>query len=218
MNDIFATIRNLRLNPTEPQPAGSGEPFLIVGLGNPGRQYEKNRHNVGFMLLNRLAARLNQSFSRLEGRALLVKANYQDCRLILAKPQTYMNDSGSSVGSLMRFYKIPPANLIVAYDDVDLPLGALRLRPTGGSAGQKGMQSIIERLGSEDFPRLRIGIDRPPGRMEAADYVLQDFSRSQLEIIEPTLDRACEAVLTFVTGGLNKAMNLYNVSNNSDPS
>ncbi len=218
MNDIFSTIRNLRAKSTEPLPAASGEPFLIVGLGNPGRQYEKNRHNVGFMLLNRLASRLDQTFSRLELRSLLVKTNYQDHRLILAKPQTYMNESGASVASLLRFYKISPANIIVAYDDVDLPLGALRLRPTGGSAGQKGMQSIIERLGSQDFPRLRIGIDRPPGRMEPADYVLQDFSRSDLKVLDPTLDKACDAVFTFITGGLNKAMNLYNTSNNSDPS
>jgi PTH1 family peptidyl-tRNA hydrolase len=216
MNQLFSSIRELQSKLHDSQAAPAGEPFLIVGLGNPGRRYEHNRHNVGFMLLNHLAARLGETFSRLESRALLLKVNYQGCRLVLAKPQTYMNGSGAAVGSLLRFYKIPLTHLMVAYDDVDLPLGALRLRPGGGSAGQKGMQSIIERLGSEEFARLRIGIDRPPGRMEAADYVLQDFSKSQMEILTPTLEKATDAVLTFVTAGLNKAMNLYNTTGNSE--
>lgn len=184
--------------------------FLIVGLGNPGRRYENNRHNVGFMLVSRLATRLGESFNRLESKALVVKGVYQGNRLILAKPQTYMNGSGQAVGSLMRFYKIQPGNLLVAYDDVDLPLGTLRLRPSGGSAGQKGMQSIIERLGSEEFPRLRIGINRPPGRMEAADYVLQNFSAHETDLLNETLDQAVEAVLLFVVEGLEAAMNIYN--------
>jgi peptidyl-tRNA hydrolase, PTH1 family len=113
---------------------------------------------------------------------------------------------------LLSFYKIPLEHLLIAYDDVDLPLGTLRLRPSGGSAGQKGMQSIIEKLGTEDFPRLRIGSDRPPGRMEAADYVLQDFSRADSILLAETLDRAVDAVLTYVTQGLDTAMNLYNKS------
>ena len=121
-----------------------------------------------------------------------------------------MNLSGRAVSSLMRYYKVDTTNLLVVYDDVDLPLGALRLRPSGGSAGQKGMQSIVEQLGTEDFPRLRIGIGRPPGRMEAADYVLQDFKRDELEPMNIVLDTAAEAILVFVTDGLEKAMNLYN--------
>lgn len=186
------------------------QPFLIAGLGNPGRQYRGNRHNVGFMFADRLAARLNVSFARLESKALVTRADFQGQRIVLAKPQTYMNLSGQPVGSLLRYYKIPLQNLLVAYDDVDLPLGALRLRPTGGSAGQKGMESIIQVLGTQDFPRLRIGIDRPPGRMDAAAYVLQDFSRFQAETLVPTLDRAVDAALVFVTHGLETAMNQYN--------
>ena len=201
MND---TLPDLPLLPP------STGPYLIVGLGNPGREYAANRHNVGFMLLSRLVAHLGETFSRVESRSLLAKAIYQGQRLILAKPQTFMNASGRSVRSLLRFYKIPVQNLLVVLDDVDLPLATLRIRAEGGSGGQKGMQSIIEQLGSEAFPRLRIGIGRPPGRMEAADYVLQDFSKSERELLEPALDRAVEAVLTFVTAGLDKAMNLYN--------
>ena len=190
--------------------SASNEPYLIVGLGNPGKAYAANRHNVGFMLLSRLAERLGETFSRVELRALLTKAVYQGRRLILVKPQTYMNASGSSVRSLLRFYKVPVQNLLVAFDDVDLPFETIRIRAEGGSGGQKGMQSIIDQLGSEAFPRLRIGIGRPPGRMEAADYVLQDFPKAERELLAITLDRAADAVLSFVADGLDKAMNLYN--------
>ncbi|MCU0486796.1 MAG: aminoacyl-tRNA hydrolase [Anaerolineales bacterium] len=188
----------------------TNDPYLIVGLGNPGKVYAANRHNVGFMLLSRLAERLGETFSRVESRALLTKAVYQGRRLILVKPQTYMNASGSSVRSLLRFYKVPVQNLLVAFDDVDLPFETIRIRAEGGSGGQKGMQSIIDQLGSEVFPRLRIGIGRPPGRMEAADYVLQDFPKAERELLAITLDRAADAVLSFVADGLDKAMNLYN--------
>jgi len=192
------------------QTINASNPYLISGLGNPGREYRENRHNVGFMVLDRLAARLGITFTRLESKALVTKTEYQGQRLVLAKPQTFMNLSGTSVGSLLRFYKVPIENLLVAYDDVDLPLGSLRIRPDGGSAGQKGMASIIERLGTDNFARLRVGIGRPPGQMDAAAYVLQDFSNQELEFLLPVVDRAVEAVFAFVTQGLNAAMNQYN--------
>jgi PTH1 family peptidyl-tRNA hydrolase len=162
------------------------------------------------MTMSRLAGKLGESFSKVESKALITKCTFQGQRLILAKPQTFMNLSGRAVSSLMRYYKVDTTNLLVVYDDVDLPLGALRLRLDGGSAGQKGMQSIVEQLGTEDFPRLRIGIGRPPGRMDAADYVLQDFKRDELEPMNIALDTAAEAILVFVTDGVEKAMNLYN--------
>lgn len=185
-------------------------PFLIIGLGNPGAGYRHNRHNIGFMLVDRVAERLGVKFSRLESKALLTKGEHQGRRVVLAKPQTFMNLSGQSVGGLVRFYKAPLENLLVAYDDVDLPLGTLRIRPGGGSAGQKGMASIIDRLGTQEFPRLRLGVGRPPGRMEAADYVLQDFSSGEIELLRLTLDRAAEAALVFVAEGLETAMNQFN--------
>jgi PTH1 family peptidyl-tRNA hydrolase len=194
----------------EIQPLKRQGPFIIVGLGNPGRKFEHNRHNVGFKLLNRLSDKLAESFGKVEAKALICKTTYQGERVILVKPQTFMNNSGASVRSLVRFYQVPLENLLVAYDDVDLPLGLLRLRPSGGSAGQKGMESIVERLGTDEFPRLRIGTGRPPGRMEAADYVLQDFPTQDTELLNETLDRAVQAVLTFIQDGLDKAMNLYN--------
>jgi PTH1 family peptidyl-tRNA hydrolase len=162
------------------------------------------------MTLDRLAARLNLSFARVQFRALVIDSHYRDRRLFLAKPQTYMNESGLAVGALVKFYKIPLENLMIVHDDVDLPLGTLRIRPGGGSAGQKGVASIIERLGTQDFPRMRIGIGRPPGQMLAAAYVLQEFERSEVEALNIVLDRAGDAALAFVMHGLDDAMNQYN--------
>jgi peptidyl-tRNA hydrolase, PTH1 family len=201
----------LRRPSSKPENTSStGPAFLVVGLGNPGREYRETRHNVGFMLVDRLAERLGVTFSRVESKALVAKGDHQGNRLILAKPQTFMNLSGEAAGALYRFYKIPQANLLVAYDDVDLPFGTLRIRPGGGSAGQKGMASIIERLGTQDFARLRIGIGRPPGRMQAADYVLQNFSKADAEFLPGVLDRGADAALLFTTQGLDAAMNQYN--------
>jgi PTH1 family peptidyl-tRNA hydrolase len=184
--------------------------FLIVGLGNPGREYKDNRHNVGFMLVDRLMVRFNARMSRLQAKALVASLTYEGKKLILAKPQTYMNLSGQSIQGLARFYKIPLENMIVAHDDLDLPFGTIRIRPGGGPGGQKGVASTIERLGSKDFPRLRIGIGRPPGRMDPAGYVLQNFSKADLTLLSEILDRAADAVLTFVLEGLNPAMNKFN--------
>ncbi len=186
------------------------ETYLIIGLGNPGREYRETRHNVGFMLLDHLTVKLNARFTRLQSKALVASANYQERKIILAKPQTFMNLSGQSVQGLMHFYKLPLENLLIAHDDLDLPVGTIRIRPDGRSAGQKGMLSAIERLGTDEFPRLRLGIGRPPGQMQAPDYVLQDFSNADLTVISETLNRAVEAALTWVTDGLDAAMNKYN--------
>jgi PTH1 family peptidyl-tRNA hydrolase len=186
------------------------ETFLIVGLGNRGREYRENRHNVGFMLVDRLAAKLDVRFSRLQSKALVASATYNERKIILAKPQTFMNLSGQSVQGLIRFYKLSLTNLLVAHDDLDLPPGTIRIRPDGGSAGQKGMESILERLGTDEFARIRLGIGHPPGQMQAPDYVLQDFSDAEMTDISETLDRAVEAALTFVNEGLDAAMNRFN--------
>ena len=189
--------------------------FLIVGLGNPGREYRENRHNIGFMLVDRLALKLETRFTRLQSKSLVSSAIYSGNKIILAKPQTYMNLSGQSVQGLLRFYrqafgKLPLTNLLVAHDDLDLPPGTIRIRPDGGSAGQKGMASILERLGTDEFPRLRLGIGRPPGQMQAPDYVLQDFPVGEMALISEMLNRAVEAALTFVMEGLDAAMNKFN--------
>jgi len=186
--------------------------FLIIGLGNPGREYKDNRHNVGFMLIDRLSVRLDVRLNRVQSKAIVGTTHHNDNKIIFAKPQTYMNLSGQSAQGLARFYKIPLENLIVAHDDLDLPQGTIRIRPGGGSGGQKGVASSIERLGSNGFPRLRIGIGRPPGRMDPAAYVLQNFTSGELEVMSVVLDRAADAVLEFIENGLDAAMNKFNGS------
>jgi PTH1 family peptidyl-tRNA hydrolase len=184
--------------------------YLIVGLGNPGRQYRSTRHNIGFMQIDYLADRLGINLTRVQSKALIASTVYDDRKIILVKPQTFMNLSGQAVVSLIQFYKIPFDHLLVIHDDLDLPLGTIRIRPEGGSAGQKGLQSIIDRLGTQSFPRLRLGIGRPPGRMDAADYVLEDFLPDEKEMLKIVLEKGSEAILRFVSDGLVKTMNLHN--------
>ena len=186
--------------------------FLLIGLGNPGREYKDSRHNIGFMLIDRLAVRLNARGMKLQSKAIVMSTLYanEERKIILAKPQTYMNLSGQSVQGLLHFYKLSMENLLVAHDDLDIPFGTIRIRPTGGPGGQRGMASTIDHLGTKDFPRLRLGIGRPPGRMDPKDYVLQDFSKDDLSFLPGVLDRAADAALEFVMKGLNAAMNKYN--------
>jgi PTH1 family peptidyl-tRNA hydrolase len=186
------------------------KPYLIVGLGNPDREYRGNRHNVGFMVLDQLVEKLGASFSRVKMNALMTAVRHGDERLILIKPQTYMNLSGQAVSSFARFYKLPQENILVVYDDVDLPFETLRLKPNGGDAGQKGVRSIIQHLGTQEFPRLRVGIGRPPGRTPVSDYVLQDFSKSERELLPFVLEQGASAALHFIDHGLESAMTLYN--------
>jgi len=184
---------------------------LIVGLGNPGREYRANRHNAGFMLLDRLVERHKwMAFTKRQGKALITTAQLDSVPLVLAKPQTFMNLSGEAVSPLLRFYDLPLERLLVIVDEIDLPLGTLRLRPDGGSAGHNGMRSIIEQLGTEVFPRLRLGVGRPSGVKAAAGYVLRDFRGEDLEIMNLTLDKAADAVECFIREGLVTAMNRFN--------
>ncbi|MCL5429600.1 MAG: aminoacyl-tRNA hydrolase [Chloroflexi bacterium] len=188
----------------------SNPPFLIVGLGNPGPEYKFNRHNIGFMVADELARKLEAEFGRVQSNALVAQARCSQQRIILAKPRTYMNRSGSAVGALLRFYKAPPGKLLVIYDDVDLPFETLRLRSEGGSAGHNGMKSIIENLGSQEFARLRVGVGRPKGRMRTPDHVLQDFSKAEQGVLTFVLERASKAAMTFIEEGIVAAMNKYN--------
>ncbi len=186
--------------------------FLLVGLGNPGREYRDSRHNVGFMLIDRLCVRLDARGMKMQSKAIVITTTYEERKLILAKPQTYMNLSGQSVQGLAHFYKVPLTSLMILSDDIDLPYGTIRIRAKGGAGGQRGMGSVIERLGTKEFPRLRIGIGRPPGRMDPADYVLQDFSKEEMKSLSEILDHAADAALEFVVNGLNAAMNKFNGS------
>jgi PTH1 family peptidyl-tRNA hydrolase len=149
---------------------------------------------------------------KVQAKAIVTTVTHQERKLILAKPQTYMNLSGHSAQGLLNFYKIPIENMLVAHDDLDIPFGTIRIRPKGGPGGQRGMASTIEQLGTKDFPRLRIGIGRPPGRMDPAAYVLQNFSKDEMKTLSEVIDRAADAALEFVVDGVNMAMNKYNGS------
>ena len=186
------------------------ENTLIVGLGNPGLAYRHNRHNVGFMVADALADKLEIPLKRVKFKAQIGNGKLEDIPIIIAKPLTFMNKSGEAVAPLVRYFKVPLERLLVIHDDMDLPLGTLRMRPSGGSAGHNGMLSIFDKLGTNAIPRLRVGIGRPPGRMDPADYVLQDFPKSEEELLSMVIAQACEAALAFITTGLEKAMNTYN--------
>lgn len=195
--------------------ADEQERFLIVGLGNPGREHRANRHNIGFMAVDRLAERYGISMGKVQNKAITGNGRIGAQSVILVKPQTYMNRSGDAVGPLARFYKVPPANVLVVYDELDLPFGSVRLREKGGSGGHNGMKSLINHLGS-DFPRLRLGIGRPPGRMPPSAWVLQDFGKDESETANAMLDTAVAAVETFLSDGINLAMTRHNVTANGD--
>ncbi len=183
--------------------------FLIVGLGNPGRKYQENRHNIGFMAIDRLAAKHAIPLNTMRNLAIVGRGRIHDRDVTLAKPQTFMNLSGNSVGPLAAFYKIPPAQVLVVYDELDLPFGTIRLREQGSAGGHNGMKSIIQHLGME-FPRLRLGIGRPPGNMDAAAWVLRDFDAAERPLLAQILDEAVLAIETFITDGIQMAMSRHN--------
>lgn len=186
------------------------KPYLIIGLGNPGRKFREDRHNIGFMALDQIANSVDQTFSKVKFEALVADYHYHGRKVIVAKPQTFMNHSGNSVVQLKRYYRVPNPQLLVLFDDLDLPLGTLRLRPTGGSGGHRGMQSVIDKLGSSDFPRMRMGIGRPPGRMDPADFVLSSFSKDEQPVVDIQINRAVECIGTYLIEGIDSAMNHFN--------
>jgi PTH1 family peptidyl-tRNA hydrolase len=184
---------------------------LIVGLGNPGNEYTAHRHNIGFRVVDALAGAHGLTYERRkDARARVAEGELAGHPVLLAKPQTFMNLSGNAVARLSRTHEIPPERILVVYDDLDLPLGRLRLRSEGGSGGHKGMRSIIDALGSGSFPRLRVGIDRPPGKMDPADYVLQPFDKEQIPILDETVVRAVAAIECWLEEGIASAMDQFN--------
>lgn len=187
---------------------------MIVGLGNPGPPYNRNRHNIGFQCLECFAGRQRLLLDKLHLRAMtgtgFVQRGDLRQKVLLAKPLTYMNASGEAVAPLARYYQIEPTDILVVHDDLDMTSGKLRLRKDGGSGGQNGIKSIIERLGSQEFARAKVGIGRPPGRMDPADYVLQNFSVAEEEIFGPLRIRICDAVECWIFEGIEVAMNQFN--------
>jgi PTH1 family peptidyl-tRNA hydrolase len=184
--------------------------WMIVGLGNPGRRFTRNRHNIGFQCLDQLARVHQLTFDKRQGRGRLALGLIEGRAVVLLKPQTFMNESGRSVAPVARFYKIPPERLLVIFDDLDLPSGSVRLRAEGGSGGHKGMRSIIAELGGQGFPRVRVGIGRPPGRMDPADYVLQDFDEQERRVMSEVHDWVVRAAECWLADGIEMAMTKFN--------
>ena len=192
------------------KPSGSVS-WLIVFLGNPGPKYECTRHNAGFMAGDALAKKLVVSINRLRFKALTAAAEINGEKVLLMKPQTFMNLSGEAVGQAARFYKIPPERVLVVSDEISLPLGKLRVRPKGSAGGHNGLKSIIASLGSDAFPRIRIGVGAPPHPdYDMADWVLSVFRNQDLEDMLAASDRAAEAVTTYISDGPERAMNRFN--------
>lgn len=183
---------------------------VIVGLGNPGNKYAGTRHNIGFEVINRLAQRHSVHLGPGKGPYHDGDWHYHGQKLILAKPTTYMNRSGDAVVQLLNWYDIDPSECLVCYDDLNLPIGTLRLRPKGSAGGHNGIKDIIHKLGTDQFPRLRVGIGDNFRDGNQVDYVLSTFSKKELKTMDEVLDRACEAALSFVDDGIDTAMNNFN--------
>lgn len=183
---------------------------MIVGLGNPGQEYSGTRHNVGFMVMDELAGRWEAAGWRSKQDALVTEYRSGGEPILLVKPQTFMNLSGTAVGALARWHKIPAEDIIAICDDMDLPVGRLRLRTKGGSGGHKGIESLLVHLGQDNFSRIRVGIGRPPAGWEVVNYVLSRFTAEEAPLMEAALSRAAAAAESIINKGMVKTMNIFN--------
>jgi len=184
--------------------------LVVVGLGNPGREYSATRHNLGFKVVEFLARRLNMPISQRGLRSRFGRGRFGNDNLLLVLPQTFMNLSGRAIKGFLASYRVPIDRLLVICDDLNLPPGSLRIRPAGSDGGHKGLRSIIEELGNQDFPRLRLGIGLPPPELDAADFVLLPMSREELDRFTPTIERAAQVVQCWLEQGIEASMNLFN--------
>ena len=190
---------------------GSGAEWLVVGLGNPGEKYEHTRHNVGFLTVDELAERARVPVQRLKYRALTNTVELGGAKVLLMKPVTYMNLSGEAVGEAARFYKLPPERVLVISDDVSLPIGRLRVRRGGSAGGHNGLKSIIQHLGTDQFPRVKIGVgQKPHPDYDMADWVLSKFTGEDLKTITEAVKKAADAVACYIENGPDQAMNRFN--------
>jgi PTH1 family peptidyl-tRNA hydrolase len=192
-----------------PDLPGAGEQVLLAGLGNPGPRYAANRHNVGFMVLDELAARVGGKFKAHKGGAEVLEGRLAGRRVVLAKPRSFMNLSGGPVSGTAKFYKIEPSGVVVIHDELDLPFGSLKVKLGGGDNGHNGLRSISKSLATKDYYRVRFGIGRPPGRMDPADFVLKDFATVERKELPFEVDRCADAVEALIGKGLTAAQNAF---------
>lgn len=213
LGQMFSRFRSARAGSESPaeKPGQLREMrWVVAGLGNPGDQYHRSGHNIGFMVIERLAERCGAKLDRRKFKGIFGEARIGADPVILVKPQTYYNLSGECIGAILGYYKIPAERLIVVHDEIDLEPRQLRLKRGGGDAGNRGVRSIAATLGTTDFVRVRVGIGRPAPGAEARDHVLQTLGRAELEAFKASIARAAEAVEAVITSGLERAMNLYN--------
>lgn len=211
MSDIFEKFRHILGGASAAQSVAGPVEFIVVGLGNPGREYEQTRHNAGFMAVDHIAEKCSVKIQKLKFKALCADAVIAGKRVLLLKPSTYMNKSGEAVREAMSFYKITPERLIVLSDDIALDVGKMRIRRQGSDGGQKGLRSIIYLTGQDNFPRIRIGIGKKPHpEMELADWVLSRFSADELKDLEPMLQNAFSAVELIIQQNIDEAMARFN--------
>ncbi len=194
---------------TAAQYAMADDRWLIVGLGNPGPEHAGNRHNVGFMCADLLAAQIGSTFKRDRSRAMAASGRLAGVPVTLAKPLSFMNLSGGAVASLRAFYKLPTDHVVVLHDELDLPFGSIRLKLGGGDNGHNGLRSVTAKLGSRDYHRVRIGVGRPPGRMDPADFVLRNFTAAERRELPDILGRSADAVQALIASGLAAAQNEF---------
>lgn len=188
------------------------EKYLLVGLGNPGKAYEKTRHNVGFMVIDKLAEDFKAVLKSSKFKSMVAEAMIGNKAALLAKPLTFMNNSGMAIGPLVRFYDIPAEQILVIFDDVALPLGTIKLRSKGSSGGHNGLESIIEHLGTREISRIRIGIGRDKMPKDLSSYVLSRFNRAEQQELTRLISRASDASVVFIKSGIDQAMNEFNTS------
>ncbi|MCE1248625.1 MAG: aminoacyl-tRNA hydrolase [Firmicutes bacterium] len=186
--------------------------ILIAGLGNPGPEYALTRHNIGFIIVDRLAEQLRLSGWTKEKKSHSIRGEYRDNEVIIIKPRTYMNLSGEAVIAYLSHYRIPPGDFLAVVDDLALPFGKLRFRARGSDGGHNGLSSIIEKIGSQEFPRLRVGIDPTPEGTDTADYVLSSFTPEQIEELQNITEKAVKGILSFIESGIEDTMNCFNKS------
>lgn len=204
---IFDIFKQLEKDKPAPAPIE----YIIAGLGNPGTQYEDTRHNCGFMAAETIAEENNAEIKRLKFKSLTTEVRLGDKRCLLMKPSTFMNNSGDAIEEAADFYKIPPERILVIYDDINLDVGKLRIRPKGSDGGHNGMKSIIFRLNSDNFPRIRIGVGKKPRPdYDLADWVLSRFTKEEGALLEPAFKNTCEAARLIVNGKISEAMNKFN--------
>lgn len=184
--------------------------FVVIGLGNPGKRFENTRHNVGFDAIDRLSLKHKIAVTKVKHKAVIGDGFIGDKKVLLVKPQTFMNLSGESVREIIEWYKVSVKNIIIIYDDIDLPVGKLRIRPKGSAGTHNGMRSVIYQIESDDFPRIRIGVNKPPQGWDLADFVLSKFSPDERKNVDMAIENAAEAVEVILKSGVDNAMNRFN--------